>query len=217
MIQAIRPLLLSWAIFALLVQAKAGQNPSDTLVDLESLRVGFVFDIRYATPNNFTGKILYPVAKAYLQPEPATALVLAQKDLQQMGLGLKIFDAYRPLPVQRKMWDLIQDERYVSNPDKMAGRHTRGTSVDVTLVDAKGRELSMPSGYDDFSEKAHGDFARATPEQIKNRSLLKQVMEKHGFTVLPTEWWHFDFKNWQNYPPMDIPLEKIEKKKPGAL
>lgn len=204
-------LLFSGLMFFTACQA---QSPQAGLVNLESLHAGFVLEIRYATPDNFTKEILYPLPRTWLQRKPAEALVLVQKDLQKKGLVLKIFDAYRPLRVQRKMWNLIQDERYVSNPNKNAGRHTRGTAVDVTLVDAKGKDLPMPSDYDDFSERAHGDFAKVTPEQAKNRALLKEAMEKHGFTVLPTEWWHFDYADWKNYPPMDIPLEQLEPPKP---
>lgn len=189
-------------------------NPQEDLANLESLNAGFVFEIRYATPDNFTGEVLYPLPRAWMRRQPAEALVQVQKDLQKKGLGLKIFDAYRPLRVQHKMWNLIRDERYVSDPNKNAGRHTRGTAVDVTLVDASGKNLPMPSDYDDFSEKAHSDFARVTSEQAANRALLKEAMEKHGFTVLPTEWWHFDYAGWKNCPPMDIPLEQLEPPKP---
>ncbi len=197
-------------LFLLLVIPVFGNGKDDhAWVDLAGLNAGFVFDLRYATKNNFTGEVLYPVARAFLRKKPAEALVAVQKELQAEGLGLKIFDAYRPLPVQQKMWDLIQDERYVSNPAKNAGRHTRGASVDVTLVDAQGRELPMPTGFDDFTEKAHSEYDGATPEQKRNRDKLRAVMEKHGFTVYPTEWWHFDYKGWEQYPPSKEPIEAL--------
>jgi D-alanyl-D-alanine dipeptidase len=202
-------LLLFWGVSGL----RAGELlPSEqNWVELAPLKAGFVLDLRYGSTNNFTGEILYPVPKAYLRRAPALALVEVQKDLQKMGLGLKIFDAYRPLPVQQKMWDLIKDERYVSNPAVNAGRHTRGTAVDVTLVFLKdGKELPMPTGYDDFSEKAHSEYPGATPEQKKSRDILRHAMEKHGFSVYPTEWWHFDFKGWEQYPPSAITIEKIQ-------
>lgn len=180
------------------------------LVCLESLNAGFVMDIRYATTNNFTGVILYPVARAYLNRDAAAALVKAQGDLRKKGLGLKIFDGYRPLRVQQKMWDLIQDDRYVSNPATNAGRHTRGTAVDVTLVNLKtGKELPMPSAFDDFSEKAHIDYAGATPEEKRNSKLLRQTMVRHGFIAFPYEWWHFDYRGWENHPPLDVGLEEL--------
>lgn len=192
-------------------QARAETAVGQDWIELISLNAGFVLDLRYGTTNNFAGEILYPVPKAYLRRAPALALVEVQKDLQKMGLGLKIFDAYRPLPVQQKMWDLIKDERYVSNPAVNAGRHTRGTAVDVTLVFLKGgKELPMPTGYDDFSEKAHSEYPGATPEQKKSRDLLRKTMEKHGFSVYPTEWWHFDFKNWKEYPASSTDLDKIQ-------
>jgi D-alanyl-D-alanine dipeptidase len=171
--------------------------------DLHALKGGFAFDLRYGTPDNFTKEVLYPRPRALLRRSPAEALAAVQADLRRQGLGLKIWDAYRPLPVQQKMWDLIRDERYVSNPAVNKGRHTRGTSVDVTLVDAEGRELPMPTAYDDFSEKAHSRYEGPglTPDQRRNRALLRKAMEAHGFTVLPTEWWHFDYRGWSSYPP----------------
>jgi hypothetical protein len=107
------------------------------------------------------------------------------------------------------MWNLIRDERYVSNPAKNKGRHTRGTAVDVTLIDKLGRELPMPSDFDDFSERAHRDYQGGTAEERRNRQLLEDVMRKHGFVGYPTEWWHFDLEKWKNYPPLDIPIETL--------
>lgn len=191
--------------------AWAGSPIDHGLIDQETLPIPALQEVRYATPYNFTGQQLYPVAKVYLHKDAARALQAVQEELQSKKLGLKIYDGYRPLSVQQKMWDLIQDERYVSNPAKNRGRHTRGTAVDVTLVNHLGEELDMPSDFDDFSEKAHSDYAGGTEEQQANRRLLHEVMAKHGFEIYPYEWWHFDLKNWQQYPVLNISLEALGK------
>jgi D-alanyl-D-alanine dipeptidase len=179
------------------------------LIDLSKLDAGFRFDLRYATPDNFTKATLYPVAKAYLHRSTAEALVKVQKDLAAQGLGLKIFDAYRPLSVQKRMWDLIRDDRYVSNPALNAGRHTRGTAIDLTLVDRDGREVPMPTPFDDFTERAHRDAPGVPVEAARNSKLLETTMQKHGFLPYPFEWWHFDFRDWKKHPPLDVPLDQL--------
>jgi D-alanyl-D-alanine dipeptidase len=179
------------------------------LVDLASLDAGFRFDLRYATPNNFVHATLYPVAKAYLQRDAANALVEVQHDLAVQGLGLKIYDAYRPLSVQQRMWNLIGDARYVSNPAINAGRHTRGTAVDLTLVDRDGKELPMPTPFDDFTEKAHRDAPGISADAARNSKLLERTMIKHGFLPYPFEWWHFDHRDWKKHPPLDVPLDQL--------
>lgn len=121
--------------------------------------------------------------------------------LRPRKLGLRVLDCYRPLSVQKKFWELVPDERYVANPNK-GSRHNRGFAVDLTLVDREGRELPMPSAYDDFSEKAHRDFP-APGAAGDNRALLKAAMEREGFLGLPTEWWHFDFRGWEKAPLLD--------------
>lgn len=179
------------------------------LVNLEKLNAGFLFDIRYATADNFTKSVLYPVARAYLHREAAEALVKVQKELATQGLGLKIYDAYRPLSIQKRMWDLIQDDRYVSNPALNAGRHTRGTAIDLTLVDQDGKDLPMPTPYDDFTPKAKRGAPGIPAEAAKNSKLLEAAMQKQGFHPYPFEWWHFDFRDWQKRPPLDIPLDQL--------
>ena len=179
------------------------------LVDLAKLDAGFRFDLRYATPDNFTKTTLDPVVRAWLHRRAAEALVSVQQELAAQGLGLKIFDAYRPLAVQQRMWDLIRDERYVSNPALHAGRHTRGTAIDLTLVDRAGRELPMPTAFDDFTERAHRDAPGTPAEAARNSKRLETIMQKHGFLPYPFEWWHFDFRDWKMHPPLDVPLDKL--------
>ena len=190
-------------IFASLATAGAAA-PSADVVPLETVHPPCLPEVRYATRHNFTGTALYPTPRVFLHRDTARALARVQRDLQKRGLGLKVWDAYRPLAVQWKMWKLIRDERYVSNPAKNRGRHTRGTAVDVTLIDKLGRELPMPSDFDDFSARAHRDYRGGTAEQRRNRKTLEEAMTKHGFTGYPTEWWHFDLKGWEKYPVLDI-------------
>jgi D-alanyl-D-alanine dipeptidase len=168
-------------------------------------------EIRYATTYNFTGYTLYPFPVLFVHRDAAAALQKVQEELMQEGLGLKIYDAYRPLSVQAKMWELVPDERYVSDPNKSKGKHTRGTAVDVTLVDRHGNELKMPTGYDDFTEKAHRDSRLWSSGERENSGKLEAIMVKHGFEPFPYEWWHFDFKGWEKYPPMNISLEDLSK------
>lgn len=189
------------AVLLMTASMAAAADPSG-LVPLETVHPPVLAEVRYATRHNFTGEVLYPVPRLFLHRDTARALARVQRDLQKRGLGLKVWDAYRPLGVQHKMWNLIRDERYVSNPAKNKGRHTRGTAVDVTLIDKLGRELPMPSDFDDFSERAHRDYQGGTPEQRRNRRLLESVMQRHGFIGYPTEWWHFDLENWEKYPPL---------------
>lgn len=184
------------------------------LIDIKEFIPTATFDVVYATPHNFMGFTLYPLPLCLLHKDAAIQLKKVQEDLEKKGLSLKIFDGYRPLSVQQQMWDKIQDERYVSNPAKNKGRHTRGTAVDVTLVDSSGKELLMPTLFDDLSEKAHSDYPHVSEEAKKNRALLKNVMEKHRFMQLPTEWWHFDLEGGGDdikYPALDVSFTEISK------
>lgn len=192
-----------------LLSLRAEPTPSHNLVSLDVVQPPVLPEIRYATRHNFTGEAVYSIPRLWLHKDAACALSRVQHELQKSGLGLKVYDAYRPLSVQQKMWDLIRDERYVSNPAKNKGRHTRGTAVDVTLIDKKGRELPMPSDYDDFTERANRKYQGATSEEKHNRQLLEDVMVRHGFLPFPDEWWHFDLKGWEKYPVFDIPLKSL--------
>lgn len=169
------------------------------LIDIQQVNPSIVVELRYATKNNFTGAIIYNFQTCLLAPQVACALSAVQDDLQKLHLGLKVWDGYRPLSAQWRLWELVPDEQYVSDPRK-GGRHTRGTAVDVTLIDEQGRELPMPSQFDDFSERAHRNYRGASAEETKNRQLLQKYMEKHGFIGIETEWWHFDYRNWESFP-----------------
>ncbi len=167
-----------------------GDN-SKRLVLLNTFVPQLVIDLKYATKNNFTHRVLYQNGLAYARFAAATALKKINEKLWGNGLGLKIFDAYRPYSVTKKMWKVVHDERYTANPAKGSG-HNRGAAVDVTLVKiATGEELKMPTEFDDFSEKAHHGYQDLPKEVLGNRELLKRTMEEYGFISLSTEWWHY--------------------------
>jgi zinc D-Ala-D-Ala dipeptidase len=152
---------------------------------------------------------LYPVATAYLRRPAAEAIRDIQLELQAQGLGLKIYDGYRPYSVTEMMWEPIRNSDFVADPAK-GSRHNRGAAVDLTLVDANGRELAMPTPYDDFTSHARHDFNDLPPDALANRARLKDVMTRHGFELLPSEWWHYDFSGWQQFELLNVPLEKLE-------
>jgi len=180
------------------------------LVNVTEVYPQLLQEVRYATTYNFTGFTLYPLPVVYVHKDVAAALQKVQKELAAEGLGLKIYDGYRPLSVQARMWEIVPDERYVSDPTKSKGKHTRGTAVDVTLVDRHGNELPMPTGYDDFTPLAHRLSAdKWTPEQKANSLKLEAVMKKHGFIPFPFEWWHFDYKDWESHPPLNISIRDL--------
>ena len=188
--------------------SSSGTIHASAFVDFSKLDRRVIFDIRYATKNNFTHQAVYPVARCLLRKSVARKLLAAAKDFEARGFRLVIFDCYRPLSIQKKFWALVPDERYVANPAQ-GSRHNRGAAVDVSLADASGRELVMPSGFDNFTERAHRNFKGSSPLARKNMKLLERVMERHGFVGLPTEWWHFDAKGWKKFPIENVPLTSL--------
>jgi D-alanyl-D-alanine dipeptidase len=186
------------------LQARGGDAGAD-FVDITRLDPAIRLDIRYATDNNFTGKAVYPCARCLLRKDVAEKLVRVNQALRERGFGLKVYDCYRPLAVQKKFWEIMPDERYVANPAK-GSRHNRGSAVDLTLTDLEGRDMAMPSGYDDFSERAHRNYPDTPEEQRRNSLILEEAMKKEGFIPYPTEWWHFDDAGWERFPYADQPL-----------
>lgn len=192
-----------------LYQEIVADNPDHRLVDVRQAVPGAELDIRYATEDNFMGRVLYPVEGAWLRQPVAEALARVQRELAEMGIGIKVFDAYRPYTVTKMMWEPYKDPDYVADPAH-GSRHNRGAAVDLTLIDLQtGEELEMPTGYDDFTPRAHHDFTDLPPDVIENRSLLRSVMERHGFHALPSEWWHYDFGGWEQFALMDIGLDEL--------
>lgn len=190
-------------------QTEISMNPDNELVDLSEFIPGILLDIRYATANNFTYDTVYTLPKAFARRPVAEALAAVQKELRRHGMGLKIFDAYRPYETTLNFWALIGNTQYVAAPWK-GSRHNRGAAVDLTLITLKtGKEIEMPTGYDDFTEKASSDYSELPEHLIANRSYLIKVMQKHGFRVFQTEWWHFDYKDWENYSLVDLSFEQL--------
>lgn len=185
-------------------------NPEKELVDLQRFVPGLVLDIRYATTNNFTGEKIYNLARAYARRPVAEALKKIQAELSLQGLGIKIFDAYRPYKATVKFYEIYRDTTYVASPYR-GSRHNRGCALDLTVVNlASGKELDMPTGYDSFKKEAWPTTPVSDPVIKKNRALLINVMEKHGFKVNSSEWWHYDFVGWKKYEVLDIDFEELE-------
>jgi len=181
------------------------QGENAPLINIRALAPHIVVEMRYATPNNFTKITLYDVAECLLVEPVAERLARVQKRLEKDSLGLKVWDCYRPISVQEKLWNVVPDPRYVADPRK-GSRHNRGTAVDLTLVDKNGLELPMPSQFDEFGPKAHRDFMDGPTHVLANRQKLQDAMEKEGFIGLPTEWWHFDAPEWNQYALRNEPL-----------
>lgn len=196
---------------ALCVACNTTANPAASqadLVELVEVIPNVLLDIRYATDNNFTGEVVYPVARCFLVRDAAMALRDVQSDLKPLGYRLKVFDGYRPLSVQWKFWEILPDPDFVADP-RSGSRHNRGYAVDLTLVDLDGNEVAMPTDYDDFTERAHRDYLALPAEAIGHREVLEEVMVRHGFIAFPTEWWHFDYQGYEDKPNLDIPLEAL--------
>jgi len=194
-----------------LYQKQIEKDSTKALIDLEKFIPGIFVDVRYATENNFAKTKFYESEKVFLRLPAAVALKKIQKELLKKNLSLKIFDAYRPYSVTEKMWEFVHDDRYAASP-KTGSRHNRACAVDVTLVDLQTKtELEMPTPYDDFTEKAHHDYAKLPENILKNRALLKAIMGKYGFESITSEWWHYDFSGWKNYELLDISFEALEK------
>lgn len=178
------------------------------LVDLADLDPTIQFDIRYATDSNFLGAQVYGRAVAKMQRPAAQALLRAHQELKKQGLGLKVFDAYRPWAVTKVFWDATPQhlKQFVANPAN-GSRHNRGCAVDLTLYDLDtGEEHTMPSGYDEFTARAYPDYPGGTSRQRHYREVLRRAMEAQGFSVYEHEWWHFDFAEWRAYPVGNDPL-----------
>lgn len=174
--------------------------PSD-LVEVVTLEPGIRLDVRYATADNFLRAPVYPEARVFLQRPAAEAVVRAHHTLRPQGYGLLLFDGYRPWYVTQLFWDAMPPEKraFVADPAK-GSRHNRGCAIDLSLYDlATGLEVEMPSGYDEFSARAHPDYAGGTAAQRAARDLLRRTMEAEGFTVNDNEWWHYDCRDWQSY------------------
>jgi D-alanyl-D-alanine dipeptidase len=190
---------------------QVASDPAMELFDLEEVIDDVRLDIRYATDNNFTGEVIYSMPKAYVRKPVAEALAMVHDSLQGHGLGVLVYDAYRPYSATVRFYEVYGDTVFVADP-KYGSKHNRGCAVDISLFDlATGEELLMPTEFDEFSERAHHEYMNLPEEAINNRALLKGVMKHFGFTPYPSEWWHFDYTGWKNYPLMNISFEDLEK------
>jgi D-alanyl-D-alanine dipeptidase len=182
------------------------------MVELRKVVPGIVYDLRYATKNNFMHRRMYPKNTniTFLRLPAALALREIQYELNAKGYGLKIFDAYRPYSVTVSFWELVKDPRYVAEPTKGSG-HNRGLAVDCTILKLTDhKELDMGTGFDNFTDSAHHDFTRLPQEVLDNRKMFREIMEKYGFRAFETEWWHYYWPNDRNYEVLDIPFHKLK-------
>ena len=185
------------------------------LIELTKLSKTIKLDIKYATTDNFVGRAVYPEARAFLQRPAAEALIRVHKLLKKEHLGVVIYDAYRPWAITKLFWEVVTlDQRiYVADPAK-GSKHNRGCAIDMGIYDLKtGKAIPMPSGFDEFTERASPDYKGGTDEERANRDKLRRMMEAEGFTVNPNEWWHFDYNGWQDYAIYDISFTEAGQKK----
>ena len=171
------------------------------LVKLTDVNDDFIIDIKYATADNFTGAVVYTSNTCYIDKNTAKRLVEAQKAAHKAGFKMKIWDAYRPVSAQKRFWELLPDNNFVAYPPDMStmkefkNSHMNGQCVDVTLTDMDGKDVPMPSGFDDFTEKARLDCPQTTGQARKNGEFLRDIMVEAGFTPYEGEWWHFYDRN----------------------
>ena len=189
------------------------------LVELASLDPTIHLDIRYATSNDFLGTPVYSQARAFLQRPAAEALLRVQRKLRALGYGLLIHDAYRPWYVTKIFWDATPPEGKIFVADPAQGsRHNRGCAVDLTLYDLRTtKPVEMPGTYDEMSPRSFPDYPGGTSLQRWHRDLLRRAMESEGFSVYEAEWWHFDYKDWKEYPILNVPFEKLDSGHGSAL
>ncbi len=182
------------------------------LVELVKLDPSLHLDIRYATANNFLGRPVYTEARAFLQRPAAEGLIRANQKLHEQGYGLLIFDGYRPWAVTKIFWDATPADKkiFVADP-KTGSRHNRGCAVDLSMFDLKtGKEVEMTGAYDEMTDRSSIKYTGGTEDQRKRRDLLRSAMESEGFAVYEPEWWHYDYKDWKQYPILNIPFSDIK-------
>lgn len=202
-------LLFAFVFFSFSSEYQPKNNQTKNLkalVDIDDLPTEFSFEIRYATPNNFIGETLYDCAKCLLRPEVADALVEANKYFYDKGYRIKIYDCYRPLDVQKKMWSKVPKSGYVGNPYGNGSIHNRGAAVDMTIETLDGCFVDMGSDYDHFGRAAHIDNYNFSKEILDNRKLLFDGMRKFGFAPIRTEWWHFSYRKNMSFSILNTPL-----------
>jgi len=174
------------------------------LIDVTSQNVpGLVLEIRYATERNITGKKIYADGRAWLREETIRKLAQVARELEEKGYRLVLWDGWRPASAQKALWATKPDGRFLTPPNRIS-RHTRGTSVDISLADRNGNILEMPSDHDEFTERADEDFSDVSKEVAERARLLRKAMFRAGFSGVPDEWWHYDLRDWASYEPIEV-------------
>ena len=204
-------LLYVSAAFAQGPPQEAGPFRTPDLVEIVKLDPTIKLDIRYATANNFFGRRVYKEARAFLQRPAAEALVRVNQSLRKHGYGLVVFDGYRPWAVTKAFWDATPADKkiFVADPSK-GSRHNRGCAVDLSMFElTNGKTVQMPSEYDEMTERAHINYSCATAESARLRDILRRAMEAEGFAVYEPEWWHYDYKDWKEYPILNVKFSDI--------
>lgn len=184
-------------------------NPDQELVEIIKEIPSIKLDVRYATKNNFMKQVMYKQARAFARKPVVEGLKKVQEELKKQGLGLVIFDGYRPYDITVAFYKKASDKNFVANP-KSGSKHNRGCAIDLSIVDLKtNQEIEMPTPYDSFAKEAAANYEEVTPTAKKNRNLLIALMAKQNLKVLHNEWWHYDFVGWENYDIMNIPFQKL--------
>lgn len=181
------------------------------MLELIKLDPTIKLDIRYAREDNFVGRPVYDEARAFLQPTAANALIRVHQNLKTQNLGLVIYDGYRPWSVTKLFWDVVREDQkaFVADP-KIGSQHNRGCAVDLSLFELDaGKQLKMPSEFDEFNEKASPEYKGGTEEERRNRDILRASMEAEGYSVNQKEWWHFDYKDWEKFGILDVPFKNL--------
>ena len=174
------------------------------LIEVTSEEVpGLVLEIRYATEQNITGKKIYADKRAWLREETIRKLAQVARELEEKGYRLVLWDGWRPASAQKALWAAKPDGRFLTPPNRIS-RHTRGTSVDVSLADRNGKILEMPSDHDEFTDRADEDFSDVPKEVAQRARLLRKAMFRAGFSGVPDEWWHYDLRDWASYEPIEV-------------
>lgn len=196
-------------------QSYIQEKPSFELIDLTEVLAYEQLDIRYATPNNFTGKVIYPFPACYALRPVAEALKQVEDSLYSLGLGILLHDGYRPYGATVLFYEIYRDTNYVASPYS-GSRHNRGCAIDLSLYDLEtGDEILMPTPYDDFTEDAHQSTVSQNRQAEENKIVLREIMNAFGFDAYPYEWWHFDYRGWEDCPILDVAFEELAKS-PGG-
>ncbi|GGG56536.1 M15 family metallopeptidase [Hymenobacter glacieicola] len=191
---------------------QVASDAEQQLVNLVDLIPDLVLDIRYATPRNLLGEAVYPAAKAYVRRPVAEALQRVQLALARHGLGLCVYDAYRPYSVTVRFYEHLRDENFAAPPWR-GSRHNRGCSVDVGLVEqATGRPVPLPTDFDELTPASHTNFSELPNYVLMNRIILLAAMKGQGFINYAKEWWHFDFHRWAEFDLLDLPFEALDRR-----